>query len=753
MNLFFGKIKSTPDDRQINGNFYETLSPAKLGELQPGDYAFIISGQNVHLWKAKNRLELSGSSKMEFEVIHSNLPVSSKKFIAFKYFRLDSSLIVLTVRQSPKAFYPIHTLQNFTENLLLDKSTYKNEDNFRNITILPNEAMLETGSYNVQLYFKDGKLNLQHAPFFDPEMYLHFIDNLSKRGSGRLQKDKALLQIELGRINKIVYGYNEMSIMRMYDALFNDYGNSDVVIKEESISDSSEGFITSGEDSFELNSFNQIFYGPPGTGKTYGVIKSFCVEEETIFKAGQQRIKLAMNKSFWHLAPGRHGYLWSELKKGNVLGYEWSGKDWGDLKELTPKEVEDEDEGGSFQLISYFREVKKGDYICVISGKKFLGIAEVVESYNFETAKKNSFNFQTVPVKWLKQFDPPFLLNTSQTKTFVRLNNGQRWNSLLLILRENGFYFNDDEIIENKVTKPKNYTFITFHQSFSYEDFIQGIKPALPESDEEQPTSDLQYQLVPGIFFQACDKAAQLAGYNDLQDCLSDQKKNRQSKFKKEGVLEYYLIIDEFNRGNVASIFGELITLIEDDKRLGADNEIVLELPYSKTLFGVPFNLRIIGTMNTADRSIEALDTALRRRFSFEEVIANPLELPELQETLSVNLRTLLTSLNARLEKLLSRDHTIGHAFFLNVNNPESLKRVIANKIIPLLQEYFYGDPGKIGLVIGEKFLDISMNKTVFMKVAYYEATDLEEKPIYNLKNIGLMKDEDFLTAIKAIYE
>jgi 5-methylcytosine-specific restriction protein B len=170
----------------------------------------------------------------------------------------------------------------------------------------------------------------------------------------------------------------------------------------------------------------------------------------------------------------------------------------------------------------------------------------------------------------------------------------------------------------------------------------------------------------------------------------------------------YVLIIDEINRGNVSQIFGELITLIEKDKRLGKDESLEVMLPYSKERFGVPPNLYIIGTMNTADRSVEALDTALRRRFSFTEM--PPLyNLPELDyEYAGVKGSDILKTINRRIEKLLDRDHLIGHSFFLLGKDEEPETKLIQSfyqNLIPLLQEYFYGDYAKIGAVLGNGFI------------------------------------------------
>ncbi|MBK8855683.1 MAG: AAA family ATPase [Saprospiraceae bacterium] len=207
----------------------------------------------------------------------------------------------------------------------------------------------------------------------------------------------------------------------------------------------------------------------------------------------------------------------------------------------------------------------------------------------------------------------------------------------------------------------------------------------------------------------------------------------------------YVLIIDEINRGNVASIFGELITLIETDKRAGNNEELKVVLPYSKDSFTVPSNLYLIGTMNTADRSIEALDTALRRRFSFKEMAPDP-ALIRMEGSLKdsngmindVDVVALMIAINDRIEKLIDKDHKIGHAYFMDLETIDDLKLAFKDKVIPLLEEYFFGDYGKIGLVLGVSFVAQSSSETFsFANFSAYDGQitqDLADRAIYKIK-------------------
>jgi 5-methylcytosine-specific restriction enzyme B len=449
----------------------------------------------------------------------------------------------------------------------------------------------------------------------------------------------------------------------------------------------------------------------------------------------------------------------------------------------------------------------------------------------------------------------------------------------------------------DRLTNEKQIAFTTFHQSMSYEDFIEGIKPNLDGGDEDE----LEYVMKPGIFMKQCAYAAyfcylksqqaapqsSIYTFDELYDSFVDDVKEKIEKGKtpifktlnekevtikkinknnsiiasaknskakdvapltKENIQKLYdkfksiaqitelkqvkeavqvtprmtefyavfsglktfeksftpedrvedsipvldepvilkkfsggvfndavikfgkvskpvvLIIDEINRGNVSQIFGELITLIEEDKRLGKEESLEVTLPYSKDKFSVPPNLYIVGTMNTADRSVEALDTALRRRFSFEEVIPDP-ELIKSHGKLrehggnvqGISLVELLVTINHRVEKLLDKDHLIGHSYFMNVTDLKSLKHTFQNKIIPLLQEYFYGDFGKIGLVIGKGFFindgRQEGNDKLFAPFDDYDTSVFDERKIYRLQNVSQMDDAQFISALNTLLQ
>ena len=278
-----------------------------------------------------------------------------------------------------------------------------------------------------------------------------------------------------------------------------------------------------------------------------------------------------------------------------------------------------------------------------------------------------------------------------------------------------------------EATDIERYQFITFHQSYSYENFVEGI---CAETDED---GNIRYDVNPGIFWKFCQQALNDPGH------------------------DYALFIDEINRGNVSGIFGELISLIESDKR----GELHVNLPYSKRDFSIPKNLYIFGSMNTADRSIDALDSALRRRFSFVEMVPKPelLAKPDFApKYLHTDLCSLLKSLNRRVEFLLDRDHKIGHSYFMNIRASNAdeelanLKTTFKDKIIPLLEDYFYGNLAKVRMVLGDRFIvpeETNGELTSDCLMCGEDAVDFQDKTSLKVADISGLTEEDFSSLIK----
>jgi 5-methylcytosine-specific restriction protein B len=270
--------------------------------------------------------------------------------------------------------------------------------------------------------------------------------------------------------------------------------------------------------------------------------------------------------------------------------------------------------------------------------------------------------------------------------------------------------------------------FVTFHQSFAYEEFVEGLKPILHGDEESDGKEEsLKYEIRQGVFRDICTRAE--AAW----------------RVRGKDAPKYLLVIDEINRANIAKVLGELITLIEDDKRLGEANELTVRLPSSGARFGVPPNLYILGTMNTADRSIALLDLALRRRFTFVEMRPQP-DVIEPPVVAGVDLRALLTRLNERIAALRDRDHQIGHSYLLRLIDENDLHFAWYRRIVPLLQEYFYNDGERLKAVIGGKFVQpVKMSKAA--SAALRELYDAEQPPY----EVVELQGEEFLNALRAL--
>ena len=394
---------------------------------------------------------------------------------------------------------------------------------------------------------------------------------------------------------------------------------------------------------------NKIFYGPPGTGKTYllqQLIKDYTSEPEVV------------DPSIWL---DEH------------------------LKDLT-----------WMQVIA----------LCLldIGGKS--RVKQIIHhDYYQRKATLNNREGNLAPTAWsfLQQF------TTEDSKTVSYKNRSEpsifdkTTNSEWFIVEEKLELVEDlSALYQTLKAGPqskeviKRYSSTTFHQSYGYEEFIQGLKA------KSTKDNDISYAVEPGVFAKLCNRA------------------------DKDPDHRYAMFIDEINRGNISKIFGELITLIEPDKRKGCTNEMTVQLTYDSEQFSVPANIDIIGTMNTADRSLAMMDTALRRRFDFVEMMPKP-ELFKGRTVHSIDLQQLLEVMNDRIEVLYDREHTLGHAFFMPVidvldaeGEDEAfveLQKVFKNKIIPLLEEYFFEDWNKIRLVLGDnRKQSDGLNQYVFIQ-------------------------------------
>lgn len=400
---------------------------------------------------------------------------------------------------------------------------------------------------------------------------------------------------------------------------------------------------------------NQILYGPPGTGKTYNSINKAIEIINPNFDLTQDRE--TVKKEFDRL-----------VTEGQIVfttfHQSMSYEDF--IEGIKPKIDEDANEN---KQVVY--EIEDGIFKRLVENAKKVKTAskEIIENYSFDDAWDDLVN----------EAERNLENNTPLVLSIQTPNLGLK----IVEISERG----------NLKLKPiyseeaKEYTV-----SYSRAKKLQEVFPVL----SVVKNIDKEFRAVIG--------GSNSTAYWSILNFIN-QKINQNSKIIKQEntlpALPHVLIIDEINRGNVSQIFGELITLIEESKRLGEVEALEVTLSYSKKKFGVPSNVYIIGTMNTADRSVEALDTALRRRFSFVEMMPNEKIFDSLNFTDTYDRKEIMQKINYRIEVLLDRNYTLGHSYFIKGD----FKNSFENEIIPLLQEYFYNDYGKIGLVLGKGFV------------------------------------------------
>ena len=457
----------------------------------------------------------------------------------------------------------------------------------------------------------------------------------------------------------------------------------------------------------EFLPLNQILYGPPGTGKTYKLSKIMDKFTQNL------NVKSSDDTDALYEMLKIENYTWYQVAAAILYDAAISNTNGGWLK-LNNGIVD--------HTLFKLKSIKSGSKTPTQTISSDLLFHTKIDCEYVKTQERRV----------------PFIFEK---------NEKSEWHVDAKILNDEcpeaiEIYEKYKEIKEQKVgtsyTK-ENFKFITFHQSYGYEEFVEGIKPVF---DSENEDGDITYEISKGIFYQCCENALLLSDYKGKLRDFCDMPKYERQKFFNENTPKYAIFIDEINRGNISKIFGELITLIEPSKRLGADDEIMVELPYSKEKFGVPSNLYIIGTMNTADRSIALMDTALRRRFEFVEMMPEYDNLNKINIE-GINIGEMLKTINDRIEYLYDRDHTIGHAYFMGVTNMGALANVFKNRILPLLQEYFYDDWEKIRLVLGDSQF-IKEKKPA--KVLFKSGTDyIDDKILYEIDKEAFYDEQNYL--------
>ncbi|MEH7372954.1 AAA family ATPase [Priestia megaterium] len=460
---------------------------------------------------------------------------------------------------------------------------------------------------------------------------------------------------------------------------------------------------------------NYVFYGPPGTGKTYHVVEHAL---EIIDKKAYEELKVdgreALQQEFAHLTKDGKIHLvtfhQSYAYEDFIEGLKSDGKGNFIPTDSIFKKAAFEAMYEGIQNISH-------DY----SGEVRF---EQLYDYLVENGLKHNIQFKS------KTGTASFISHISPQGNIVVTSEDVKTSSIVSKERLLNLY---RYIQEHDIDWKHNITFVREAiggcNQTRYWSVLNWILEKMEEAEEEEETIEIE---------------------GDEKKAVVQKALMENSSFDFTNAKRHVVIIDEINRGNISKIFGELLTLLEEDKRLTDSNELIVELPYSKEKFALPPNLYLIGTMNTADRSIALLDTALRRRFVFEEMMPNADLLESIGE--EIDLAAMLSVINKRIEVLYDRDHTIGHAYFINAKTDEEVISIFQTKIIPLLQEYFYDDWEKIGLVLG----GIGRSKDD-PYIVYEEEVDVNElfkqKPSLHIPALYRVKRKLTPQELMAIYD
>lgn len=510
---------------------------------------------------------------------------------------------------------------------------------------------------------------------------------------------------------------------------------------------------------------NQILYGPPGTGKTYSTINKAL----EILGFGDENSSDGLDYEKIRKKLGEIYEKFGEITQNN----EPKSPKNADLKRLDMAKIADKsDRQCAKSLFDYYKMQKQ---IAFITFHQNFSYEEFIEGIKPEIENSGKSDvIYTIKDGIFKEICADALENLENSQKSQRqLNEEFSIKELFEAFAEDAQRRLDEGETINfstpSLNTKKNITKINY--------FKNGETKSIAISADLQPVQVLTRDIVlrdyenfkKGVIKSrkdvkpSLDSQSAWHGNGDYYFALYERLRDfEKTKFKPErnvvqsvDLKPFILIIDEINRGNIAKILGELITLLEPSKRIGSEEEIRVSLPYSENKFdggrgfGVPKNLYLIGTMNTADRSIALLDTALRRRFEFVEMMPDYENKGISTDCNGVNLRALLRAVNNRIEFLLDREHTLGHSFFIDITSLEALKNAFKTKIIPLLQEYFYEDYAKIDAVLNENGMVESHSMEDFSVNLSDDFVDSDKK-IWRITKPETWDTETFIAIYKA---
>ena len=802
MKLFFGRINiNQPPKDQLSEAYYSApKGTSYFGDLNHIEdfnvepvYVFMIANSRVQLWRADHWG--ADGQNLYFTVVKPELDGMNGAWLAaFKYFRVNLDLIVFTIKRPfKKAFFHVDFDPLFTEELLLNDATYADEENYRLIKLANKKP--DQITRDIQLYKSGIEWKISDIDFFDQDIIGYYRDNTIYAGGGRKRKDNTLKLIKSAKVPKD-FNADDLAIWQLYDTYFCDYNAAEQVVEnvERKFYKYSPGpQAIRWQHDWDTNT---ISIDSPDSGTDLSSVssreelnvmlnlspdsKSNVSWNLMLFKDANIGDVIFANSGVYRLLgvgiiTGEYQYNDAVPEYKHTREVQWIATEPWDYQPNTIEGYKTLFRPDTFSPTMPFKEVLSAyvkQYPHYRDGFIQNGLYFAIEE---QKTTEYSIDSEELPALNRILYGPPGTGKTYHTiDEAVRIIDGESTT-------DRGEYKKRFDILRNE----GQVEFVTFHQNYTYEDFMVGIRP-------DAEFEELRFRPYKGIFYQIVQRAKEnylavrqkrgiTKSFSEVFDEFlkpleKDEKipvkmvsgkqfyitevENGTIRFEKEkgssthtlsvstlqsiveGVREfnsglgiyyqpivkilqeirkkdegpkatikrYVLIIDEINRANISRVFGELITLLEDDKRLGRENELKVTLPNGEKDFCIPSNLFVIGTMNTADKSIALLDVALRRRFEFTGYYPDPDVL--LQNNQPAERVNLLKQVNEYIyQKKRSADYLIGHAYFLS---KDSIEQILIKKVIPLLNEYFNNRSEEVELAFEKTAYKVKFNITKY---------------------------------------